>query len=249
MIIAPLLLAAVAASAQPGGSAQKAAAAAVPSCSDAKELETDFSMTLTFADGSKPVELKLVYAGCVEEGRNDYLPPYTERYYKGQDGYALTLVTEDGRDGSDVLLSKGADWVGRFSTISNATLVSGNDVAAGGVELKDASKGKAVLRKAPKVLYPQLLPCEAAVTKALGAALRDLAGKPVMGYQARPSLVLLTPTDAYYYHEDCDICAEVTRCELKAATVTSLIAAHSVSCADMAPYSKDAVYDACAPAR
>jgi hypothetical protein len=263
-MIIPLLLLAVSASAQDLDTAvaqaktavaasrvqaAKAADAARPpsSCADAKELETSFEMTIAFAGGRK-VEQKFAYAGCREEGRNDYLPPYTERSYKGQDGYALTIVTEDGRAESEVLLSKGADWVGRFGGIANAKLVSGDVLSTGAVELKD-TKGAADLRNAAVPLYPQLKACEAAMTKELGAALRDSAGKPYTGYSRNPALVLLTTMDAYYYHEDCDICAEVTKCSLQSAAVSSVITAHSVSCSDMAPYAKNVVFDACPAGR
>ncbi len=259
MINSLLLLAAVTASAQTPAdldrqltaafdkTAAAAAKAAPSSCSDAKPLEVPFEMTITFADG-RTVSQRFEYAGCEEEGRNDYLPPYTTRSYKGQDGYALTIITEESKEASEVLLSQGRDWVGRFGSIDNAKLISGDSLAVGGVELKAGAKGKAVLRDAAVPLYPQLKMCEAAVTKELGVALRGLDNRPIKGYDARrPALVLLTDTDAYYYHEDCDICAEVTKCALKSGAVSSLIVAHMVNCADMAPYSKNAAYDACAP--
>jgi hypothetical protein len=218
--------AAVAASAKP-----------ITSCPDAKELETPFQLTVTFADGRKPLNLSFEYEGCEERGRNDYLPPYTERSYKGADSYGLTIVTNDDETDSEVLVSKGADWVGRFGKIENATLLSGNPLAAGTVE-----KGKAVLRDSAKPVYPQLKACESAV-----GAPRDAAGYPETGYGSNgPSLVLLTNSAAYYYHQDCDICAEVTKCELATGKLSSAIAAHSVDCGDLKPYSKDAVYDACA---
>ena len=227
----------------------RAAVAASPakpisSCPDAVELETPFELTVAFADGRKPLELRFEYAGCEQEGRNDYLPPYTERSYKGADGYGLTIVTNDGEPRSDVLVSKGRDWVGQFGTIENEALLSGNPLAAG-----EVSKRKAVLRDSAKPLYPQLKTCEAAdwTREAAGAPRRGVSAKPETGYGVPgPSLVLLTKTAAYYYHEDCEICAEVTKCELATGRLSSTIHAHSVNCGDMRPYAKDAVYDACA---
>jgi hypothetical protein len=228
----------------------------IPSCADAKELETRFEMTVSFAGGRQPLELSFEYAGCEEEGRNDYLPPYTTRSYKGQDGYELVFVTNEGASETDVLLSKGGrDWVGRFSMFANADLVSGRPLAVGGVTLKDSAsevKGKAVLRDSAKPLYPELKACEAADwSKASGTGAPQRSnGKPETGYgRGGPSLVLLTKTAAYYYHEDCDICAEVTKCELATGKLSSQIAAHSISCEDMKPYSKDAVFDDCAGGR
>jgi hypothetical protein len=231
----------------------RAAVAASPakpitSCPDAKELETPFELTVTYADGRKPLALSFEYAGCEEVGRNDYLPPYTERSYKGADGYGLTIVTNDGEAGSDVLVSKGKDWVGRFGYQANAALVSGNPIAAG--ELG----GKAALRDSAKPLYPQLKTCETADwSKASGSgAPTRSGGKPDMGFgRGGPSLVLLTKTAAFYYHEDCDICAEVTKCELATGKLTSTIAAHSVECADLSKVRSEpgAVYDACAEGR
>ena len=235
----------------------RAAVAASPakpitSCPDAQELETPFELTVSFPDGRNPLKLSFKYAGCVQEGRNDYLKPYTERSYTGADGYGLTIVTNDGEPRSDVLVSKGRDWVGQFGTIENEALISGNPLAAGTVGVKEGAverKGKAVLRDSAKPLYPQLMACEAADwSKATsGAPRRDASGKPGMGYNGSvPTLVLLTKTAAYYYHEDCDICAGVTKCDLATGLLSGTIAAHSVSCDDMKPFTQDAVYDACA---
>jgi hypothetical protein len=229
------------------------AAKAIPSCADAKELETPFSLTTSYADGRPPLELSFEYAGCEEVGRNDYLPPYTERSYKGADGYGLTIVTNDGAAQSDVLASKGKDWIGQFGAIANETLVSGNPISAGDVSVKEAAterKGKAVLRDAAKPLYPQLKKCEAAdwSKAAVGSPARE-AGKPATGWEGRmgPSLVLLTKTAAFYYHEDCDICAEITKCELSSGALTSVVSAHMADCSDLKKYRSEPgiVFDAC----
>lgn len=70
--------------------------------------------------------------------------------------------------------------------------------------------------------FPQLRACEAAAAKA-----------PT--YYGGWSLWLLTDAAAYYYHEDCDICAAVDRCELLTGAMTEWKSAHSVSCGEAAP--------------
>lgn len=230
----------------------------VTSCADARELETPFEMTLTFPDGRAPLDLTFEYAGCDEEERNDYIPPYTQRVYDAAGGYGLAIVTNEGEAQSDVLVSKGRDWVGRFGVIANADLVSGNPIAAGDVGVKDASgstNAKAVLRDAAKPLYPQLKACESAdwsKASGVGAPARE-NGKPATGWDGRsgPSLVLLTKTAAFYYHEDCDICAEITKCDLGSGALSSVVAAHEADCGDLKTYRSEPgiVFDACAGQR
>ena len=231
-------------------------AKAIPSCADAKELETPFELTLNFADGRPALEISFQYAGCEEVGRNDYLPPYTERSYKGADGYGLTIVTNEGAAQSDVLASKGKDWIGQFGSIANATLISGSPISAGDVSVKEAAaerKGKAVLRDSAKPLYPQLKSCETAdwSKTGTGAPGRDASGKPATGWEGRmgASLVLLTKTAAFYYHEDCDICAEISRCELSSGAISSVVVGHSADCGDLKKYRSEpgVVFDACTP--
>ncbi len=113
---------------------------------------------------------------------------------------------------------------------------------------QSVAEGRAVLRDSAKPLYPQLKACESADWSgaALSAPRRDADGGLATGYSGpAPSLVLLTKTAAYYYREDCDICAEVTRCDLSTGRLSSVVAAHSVDCADMKPYRRDALFDAC----
>jgi len=113
---------------------------------------------------------------------------------------------------------------------------------------------QAAVAAAPKPLYPQVMICEAAdwsKASAVGAPVRS-EGKPDMGFtRGGPSLVLLTKTAAYYYHEDCDICAELTKCDLATGKLTSAIAAHMVGCSDMKTYRSEpgVVYDSCAESR
>lgn len=226
----------------------------IPSCADAKELETSFQLAVSFRSGLAPAELNFEYAGCAEEGRNDYLPPYTTRSYKGADGYGLTVVTNDGESSSEVLVSKGKDWVAQFGSLSNARLASGDPVSAGVMTVKDASserRGIASVRNAAKPMYPQLNRCEASDwSKASGSgAPTRSGGKPDMGFgRGGPSLVLLTKTAAFYYHEDCDICAEITKCELGSGALSSVAVAHSVDCSDIKKYRSEpgVVFDACA---
>lgn len=219
--------------------------AAPASCDDAKELETPFTLDFTPVDGGPKVSLRFTYAGCSWTPRNDYLPPYTERDYSAPGGYGLTLLTNDGEGRSEVLYSKGSAWLGRFGTQDNSALTSGNPVSI------TVTEGRAVLRDAAKPLYPQLKACESAdwSAAALSAPRRDADGGLPTGYSGPvPSLVLLTKTAAYYYHEDCDICAAVTRCDLSTGALSSVIAAHSVDCSDMKPYRRDALFDSCAAA-
>lgn len=235
---------------------EPASAAHGTSCADARELETSFELTVTFANGMPARELHFTYAGCREAGRNDYQPPYTERDYTGDDGYALTIVTDDGDAESEVLLSKGKDWVGRFGKISNVSLTTGESHAAGDVTVKESwgpVAGKATIRDSAKPQYPQLAACEKADWSKTGttAPARDAYDKPATGWEGRlgPSLVLLTKSAAYYYYESCDICADMVRCDLASGGLTAYATAHSLDCGDLrTPRSQpDVVYDACAP--
>ena len=95
--------------------------------------------------------------------------------------------------------------------------------------------------------YPELKPCEAALKKTLDWSLRGSDGDIATGYmRGGPSLVLLTESSAYYYHEDCDICAEVTACDLKTQQISSAAYGHMVDCRDMKRYETGKiVYNAC----
>ena len=137
-----------------------------------------------------------------------------------------------------MLISHGKDWVGRGGMITNESLASGSYVSIGEIDVNDgakAAKSRGELRSVVPTLaelFPQLKACDAAADKQLGG--RNL------------SLMLLTETDAYYYHEDCDICAELTACKIQTQEMRSVIVAHSVSCEDLAPYRKGKVlYDSC----
>jgi hypothetical protein len=227
-----------------GTAAAKAAvqAAAAPaaksqSCPDAKELETSFVLIVAGR------ELPFTYAGCDQEERNDYLAPYTERSYKGLDGFGLTIVTKNGwepggnYDGttSEVLVSKGKDWVASSGEIANAKLVSGQTVDVGTFKVHMAGD------------YPQTRVCDQGIKKLAGYSPRDSQGKVAVGFNTYPSLVLLNDSQAYYYHEDCDICAELDVCDLKTGQTRAALVEHSVSCSDMDPYRQERgeVYSAC----
>lgn len=95
--------------------------------------------------------------------------------------------------------------------------------------------------------YAALPRCEAAIKKAFGVDVRDFKGVLSKGFsRSGLSLVLLTTTDAFFYHEDCDICAAVERCSLKDGSLSTLKTAHSVDCRDLAPFlKKDVAYSAC----
>jgi hypothetical protein len=206
--------------AAPAGAVQaaKAAPAAPKSCADAKELETTFALNVP----GQAAPIELTYADCDEEPRNDYLPPYTQRVYDGKNGYGLAIVTDEGSGDSDVLVSKGKDWVGRFGKVDNKTILSGNVIAADGYSLKAA-----------KAAVPAVPACDAALPK------------PVYGDN---QLWLLTKTKAYYYREDCDICAELDSCDLQTHVIKEEIRAHSVDCSDLTSYKKgtEVLYDFCA---
>lgn len=95
--------------------------------------------------------------------------------------------------------------------------------------------------------YAALPRCEVSIKKAFGADVRDFKGVLSKGFsRSGLSLVLLTTTDAFFYHEDCDICAAVERCSLKDGSLTVFKTAHSVDCRDLAPFlKKDVAYSAC----
>jgi len=242
------------ASAAAAKSSAESKPAAPASCPDAKALETTFEFTLAATDGGAPLRLRFEFAGCEDFERNDYLPAYTQRSYTANDGYGLTILVNDGSEQAEVLVSKGPNWVGKLEAFTVAQLASGDVLkdALADHEQWNKTRGKATIRNAAKPLYPQLKSCEAADwSKAALAAPARVDGKPALGFVGPgPSLVLLTKTAAYYYHEDCDICAEVTKCELSTGALSSAVAGHSVDCADMKKFSAtDAVYDACADAR
>lgn len=95
--------------------------------------------------------------------------------------------------------------------------------------------------------YAALPVCAASMKKAFGVSVVDYKGVVSKGFtRGGPSLVLLTTTDAYFYHEDCDICAAVERCSLKDGSISTFKTAHSVDCADLAPLlKKNVAYSAC----
>ncbi|MDE2489721.1 MAG: hypothetical protein KGM24_02660 [Elusimicrobia bacterium] len=217
-------LSSLAAAAAQAKSPAAAAPGAPASCEPAKELEVPFELTVPGA----AAPLALTYAGCAEFGRNDYLAGYTERSYKGAGGYALTLVTghDDGAypsatpDESEVLVSKGGTWVARLGTIANAALVSGAPEGRAGWTVRADD--------------PALDACRAALPKAV---------------YGPNELWLLTAKTAYFYRQDCDICAELDACDLASGAVKAEITAHAVSCPDLAAYRKGTavLYDRCAP--
>lgn len=95
--------------------------------------------------------------------------------------------------------------------------------------------------------YVALPVCEASIKKAFGVDVRDAQGVITKGFNRDGmSLVLLTTTDAFFYHEDCDICAAVERCSLKDGSISNYKSAHSVDCGDLAPFlAKNIAYSAC----
>jgi hypothetical protein len=245
-------------SAKPAASPATAASSKPTTCDEAKELETALEITLTPAMGYPVSETRYEYVGCDWAPRNDYLPPYTTRSYLAQNGVGLTVVTDEGSALSVVLLSEGTKWTSRVGVpsknmlVGNEALASGDPVSAAVVDAADGriGRGSAVIRNAAKPMYPQLKACETADwSRAAASAPTRANGKPAVGWDGRgiTSLVLLTKTAAYYYHEDCDICAEVTRCELSNGLLSSAAVAHSVDCGDLKKQRSESgvVYDAC----
>lgn len=118
------------------------------------------------------------------------------------------------------------------------------------VKTAEKKSGKAAVCTPAQIddAYASVPRCEDALKKAFNVSVRDYMGALNKGFsRSGYSLVLLTTTDAYFYHEDCDICAAVDRCELKTGKLTDYKVAHSVDCADLAPVIKNGgvVYSAC----
>jgi len=115
-------------------------------------------------------------------------------------------------------------------------------------EIKAESAALSCTPKEIDAAYASLPLCEAAIKKAFGSDVRDFRGVLSKGFSRGPglSLVLLTKTDAFFYHEDCDICAAVERCSLKTGALTNFKTAHSVDCGDLSPFlKKDVAYSSC----
>jgi hypothetical protein len=236
--------------AEPASGPSAKAAKAPSSCADAKELETAFDLTLADVNGRK-TERHFTYVDCDEEPRNDYLPPYTQRSYDAPDGYGLTIVTNEGDSSSEVLLSQGKDYVGRFGSLSNEKLVSGEDQWIGEVSIKQGAaetKSYATLRATDGV-FPETRACDEGIKKLAGSSPRNSLDKVSTGFNPGPSLVLLAGSQAFYYHEDCDICAELDVCDVKTGASQAVIVAHSVSCSDLLPYrmERGELFSACGP--
>ncbi len=114
---------------------------ALLSCDGAKELESPVELQIMFGEVDGPrnapdafyrvtrtLSLRLDYAGCYRQDRDDLIPPYAERSYahKGSpnEGYGLTIVTNGGASRSEILIYKGTELIGR-SSLNNAELLSG----------------------------------------------------------------------------------------------------------------------------
>lgn len=114
-------------------------------------------------------------------------------------------------------------------------------------ELKPDPKAVSCTPKQIDTAYAAVPLCEASLKKAFGVDVRDFKGVLNKGFTRDGfSLVLLTMTDAFFYHEDCDICAAVERCSLKDGSLSNFKTAHSVDCGDLAPFLKKGVaFSAC----
>ena len=173
-------------------------------CPDAKELERSFELTVVPA-GGVPVVLKFEYSGCDAVPRNDLQAPYTERDYDAPGGFGLTIVTDDGRDFSDVLFSKGKTWLGRFGSIPNSDLVSGKVLKVSDQDKK--LKDDPLLRGIPaggSAIFAAVRACEKQMD-------RSLSGQTLF---SETRLMFVTDSGAYFHYEACDICAATKICIL-----------------------------------
>ena len=100
--------------------------------------------------------------------------------------------------------------------------------------------------------------CETAIARMIDfrkVSFKDAKGRQLRGFDdvyfteygpMAVSLVMQTETNAYYYYNDCDICAEIDRCDLKTGEVRRLVAAHWADCGDLPKNPAGLVYTACA---
>jgi hypothetical protein len=128
------------------------------SCADAKELEIPFALTLYNTSDRRTFERHFQYAGCHEEGRNDYQPPYTARYYKDEAGLDLVIVTDNLADNSEVLIFRARDMIKDFRS-SNNDLVSGDLIDVRDKPANDVTADTALifLEGLPKTISPDVL--------------------------------------------------------------------------------------------
>jgi len=125
--------------------------------------------------------------------------------------------------------------------------------AAPAAELPEASIARTFR---PQPSFPASV-CEAAIARTIGfrgTSFRDARGQQLKGFDKAyytedgpmlVSLVLQNKKEAFYYYQDCDICAEVDKCDLKTGAVTRVAAGHAVDCSDLAKYADGALYNAC----
>ncbi len=100
--------------------------------------------------------------------------------------------------------------------------------------------------------------CEASIAKMINfrdVSFRDGSGRQLRGFESAyytergpmaVSLVMQTAGSAYFYYEDCDICAEIDRCDIKTGEIRRLVAAHSAGCGDLPKNPAGLVYNSCA---
>jgi hypothetical protein len=99
--------------------------------------------------------------------------------------------------------------------------------------------------------------CQAGIASLLGGAdavFADEAGATLHGFQAalgsgstgeplKVSFVASTGTDAYFYTETCDICAELIKCDLVTGEAAFFKSEHTLSCGDLPALPEGAVVD------
>lgn len=132
-----------------------------------------------------------------------------------------------------------------------------------GICARDIKAGPAAAVPAPSIArtYPArsgVSICETAMARSLEfrpTVFRDIKDQPLRGFEKgyyteqgpmQVALVLQTVKEAYYYYEDCDICAEIDKCDLNTGAVSRVVVAHSAGCSDIARFAAGAVYSACA---
>lgn len=198
-------------------------------CPDAQELETNFVITMTA--GGNSTSVRFTYGSCREAERNDYLPPYTERNYDSDSGYHLTIVTNQGESTSEVLLAEGKAWIGR-TRLWNGALASNMPSYAGELTSKGVKSAWSIRSVKPTIAerFPQIKTCEEVVAK---------QGQ-YFGYYGGPTILMITDKTAFYQHQDCDICDEISACDLQTGALRTAVTAHMLSCSDLEPFRKGA---------
>lgn len=192
------------------------------SCPDGREqYERRFQLYLRPAGNGPSQSVYFLYKSCYEHGERGQEGPGTVRTYEPKEGgWKLTLTLYEGNGYADVRLWRGEQYLGRLGAIRNEAAAANQFVRIDRVLGGDAELRGVPIE--PVDRFPQLALCEEQFNR---------------NYQPSRNayLMMLTDEQAYYYYEDCDICAAVDWCDLKTGRFGTVRAAHSVSCSDIAP--------------